>query len=91
MGTWYMLVLWEWDHILLVINIAIIVLNILFLSKVISFAASKSGFDGTDVRLLKFLANKFGFSYNITKPDSYYGAIKMVFYLIFFLQIVVMF
>ena len=50
----------------------------------ISFAASKSGFDGTDVRLLKFLANKVGFSYNITKPDNYQAAIKMVCHLNFF-------
>ena len=34
--------------------------------------------DGTDVRLLKLLAKKFGFAYNITNPSSYYAAIKMV-------------
>ena len=40
--------------------------------------ATKFGIDGTDVRLLKLLAKKFGFAYNITNPSSYYAAIKMV-------------
>ena len=42
----------------------------------ISLAASKNGIDGTDVRLLKFLANKYSFSYNITIPDNYQAAIS---------------
>ena len=44
----------------------------------LSITATKYGIDGTDVRLLKLLAKTFGFAYNITKPSSYYAAVKMV-------------
>ena len=50
----------------------------------ISIAVTKNGIDGTDVRLLKVLAKKFDFAYNISIPDSYNAAIRMVCNLNFF-------
>ena len=38
----------------------------------------KNGLDGTDVRLLKQLAEKFNFDYNIIEPATYYAAIRLV-------------
>ena len=55
----------------------------------ISIAVTKNGIDGTDVRLLKLLAEKFDFAYNITIPDSFNAAIRMVCNLNFFLHIIV--
>ena len=66
------------------ILLAIIVLKISFLSQVISTSVTKNGIDGTDVRLLKLLAKKFDFSYNITNPGSYHAAIRLVCNLNFF-------
>ena len=34
--------------------------------------------DGTDVRLLKFLAKKFRFVPNITVPDTYFASVRLV-------------
>ena len=42
------------------------------------FTATKNGLDGTDVRLLKELAKKFGFDYNIIEPATYYAAVRLV-------------
>ena len=67
---------WEWDLTILVRNNLVI-----FFPKpgyVVSFADLGHGIDGTDFRLLKFMARKIGFSYSITKPDSYYAALNMV-------------
>ena len=42
------------------------------------FTATKNGLDGTDVRLLKQLAEKFNFDYNIMKPATFYAAMRLV-------------
>ena len=42
------------------------------------FTATKNGLDGTDVRLLKQLVEKFKFAYNIIEPANYIDAIRLV-------------
>lgn len=42
------------------------------------FTATKNGLDGTDVRLLKHLADKFSFAYDVIELATYYAAVKLV-------------
>ena len=41
-------------------------------------SVKNNSFDGTDVRLLKFLAQKFSFVPNITVPDTYFASVGLV-------------
>ena len=42
------------------------------------FPATTNGLDGTSVRLLRQLSEKFCFSYKIIEPGTFYDAIKLV-------------